>query len=476
MNRFRSFSGFYPWRLFWRFFRTQVLVLNLLFLLTLGIASYIIDFNFYRTEPLVIISIYFLLSILGSAFFAFRFANPLKRVILKALRIANKKQFKDVIDESTVLEDEPGEYFELEMALDKIRRKLKKRRVQLAHEREESQALMSSLEDAVVSVSVSEKILFCNARFSAQFLDDQQSTDLGGSFLSQVFREPEVLALFRDTLETGETGTKTLRMSTLRGGGPRFFSMTVSPLREERSREIYGAMGLFHDITEMKIAEQIRIEFVENASHELRTPLTSVKGFLETLKEDVNQQRLEQLPYFLGVISKNVDRLTELVNDLLTLSSLESHSPLKKVVFDPYRVTMDLVERLSLLADEKQIKITVTSNVESMSADEAKVEQVLQNLLGNAIKYIQNAGEIQVRWDKIGDKIVLKVIDNGPGIAEEHLPRLFERFYRIDKGRSRDGGGTGLGLAIAKHIMSSHGGSISVKSKLNAGAEFICTF
>lgn len=475
MSLERSYSGFYPWRLFWRFFRTQILVLNGLFLLALGIASFIIDFNFYNTEPLIVISIFFLLSVAASAFFAFRFASPFKRVILKALRIANRKQFKDVVDES-VLEEEPGEYFELEMALEKINKKLKKRRMQLAHEREESQALMGSLEDAVISVNISEKILFCNSRFSAQFLSESQTQDMSQISLSQIFREPEVLAMFRQTLESGESTTQSLKMTRLRGGGTRFFSMTVSPLLEEKSREVYGAMGLFHDITELKMLEQIRIEFVENASHELRTPLTSVKGFLDTLKEDVANQKLEQLPYFLGVISKNVDRLTELVNDLLTLSSLESHSPLQKNVFDPHALTLEMVERLAPLADEKQIKIKVQSHVETLCADEAKVEQVLQNLIGNAIKYIPVSGEIQVFWELKGDRTVLRVVDNGPGIAEEHLPRLFERFYRIDKDRSRDRGGTGLGLAIAKHIMSSHGGSISVKSKLDSGAEFICTF
>lgn len=476
----KLFSGYYPWRLFWRFFWTQVFILNALFLLSLGIASYIIDFGFYRTEPLVVVLIFFLMSLVGSAFFAFRFVNPLKHVILKALRLANKKQFIEEVDESTILEDEPGEYFELEMALDKIKQKLKKRKIQVAQGREESQVLMSSLEDAVISLNTDEKILYCNNRFAVQFLSDEQASEIQrftqNVILSEVFREPEILNIFKQTLESGETKYASLKMPTLRNGGTRFFSMRVSPLREEKTREIYGAMGLFHDITSLKSAEQIRIEFVENASHELRTPLTSVKGFLETLKDDVANQRLDQLPYFLGVISKNVDRLIDLVNDLLTLSSLESHSPIKKSLFDPLPMTEDLVERLATLSADKQIQISVKSSIPQMSADEAKIEHVLQNLIGNAIKYIQPGGQIQVIWEKIGERAAVRVIDNGPGIAEEHLSRLFERFYRIDKGRSRDGGGTGLGLAIAKHIMSSHGGTIAVKSKPNEGSEFICVF
>jgi two-component system phosphate regulon sensor histidine kinase PhoR len=251
----------------------------------------------------------------------------------------------------------------------------------------------------------------------------------------------------------------------------------VSPLREEKGgQKLYGAMALFHDITEIKKAEQIRIEFVENASHELRTPLTSIKGFVDTLKEDVQAGRTDQAGYFLGVISKNVDRLSELVSDMLTLSSLESGAVVKKENIRPIEITQDLMERMSSLASEKQILIQVTNEADGLLADPRKVDQVLSNLVGNAIKYIPAGGRIQIRWEEDERHVILRVIDNGPGIAEVHLSRLFERFYRIDKGRSRDVGGTGLGLSIVKHIMQSHGGGVQVKSESGHGTEFICLF
>ncbi|MGZ5279945.1 MAG: sensor histidine kinase, partial [Pseudobdellovibrionaceae bacterium] len=239
---------------------------------------------------------------------------------------------------------------------------------------------------------------------------------------------------------------------------------------------LYGAMALFHDITEIKKADQIRIEFVENASHELRTPLTSVKGFVDTAKEDLQAGRTEQLGYFLNVISKNVDRLTELVGDMLTLSALDSGAAVKKELIRPIEITQDLIERMASLAAEKQIAIQITAEAEELSADPRKVDQVLGNLVGNAIKYIPIGGKIDVRWEEDDQHVILRVIDNGPGIAEMHLKRLFERFYRIDKGRSRDVGGTGLGLSIVKHIMQTHGGSVQVKSELGFGSEFICLF
>jgi two-component system phosphate regulon sensor histidine kinase PhoR len=445
----------------------------------LAIASYLIDFRFYSAEPFIVIAIYVVFSVIGSAAFAYRFSSPLKRVILKALRIANKKQVADFDSTEDVLEEEPGEYFELEVALNKIRRKMKKRRIQLAHEREETQALMSSLDDAILTVDLGLRAKFFNSRFANQFIDRPQASHLAAGDpvpLAQIIRVPEVLELFKKTVGSAETQTRTLKLDSLIDGEKRYYSIKISPLREEKSLQLYGAMALFHDITELKKADQIRTEFVENASHELRTPLTSVKGFVDTAKEDLAAGRVEQLGYFLNVISKNVDRLSELVGDMLTLSSLDSGAAVKKEVLHPDELTQDLVERMSSLANEKQIRIHIVNEVESFMADPSKVEQVLTNLLGNAIKYIPAGGKVEIRWEEDDETVRLRVIDNGPGIADFHLNRLFERFYRIDKGRSRDVGGTGLGLSIVKHIMQSHGGAVQVKSELGRGSEFICLF
>lgn len=472
-------KAFFPWRLFWKFYITLVFLLNILFLTSLGIASQFVNLHFYSIEPLIVAGIYFSLSLIGAAAFSYRFSSPLRRVILKALRLANKKQITDSEDVEEVLEEEPGEYFELEMALDKIRRKMKKRRIQLAHEREESQALMSSLEDAILSIDTHFKVKFYNSRFANQFLERSQGESLlkGENVpLTQIFREPQILDLFKLTLLQGESQSQGLSMFSLIDQRIKFYSIKVSSLREERTGVIYGAIAIFHDVSELKLAEQIRIEFVENASHELRTPLTSIKGFVDTAKEDVQGGRTEQLGYFLNVISKNVDRLTELVNDMLTLSILESGRGIKKESVRAEELTQDLIERVASLAAEKQIMIKVFCESSPFSADARKVEQVLENLVSNAIKYIPVGGQIQVKWLEDKKFVCLHVTDNGPGIAEIHLKRLFERFYRIDKGRSRDVGGTGLGLSIVKHIMQSHGGSVQVKSEVGRGSEFICTF
>jgi two-component system phosphate regulon sensor histidine kinase PhoR len=339
--------------------------------------------------------------------------------------------------------------------------------------------LMASLDDAILSVSPDLKIKFFNARMAHQFLERAQ-TDLLQQMepvpLAQIMREPEILKLYQMTLQTGETQMQSLRLHSLMHQQNRYFSVKVSPLREEKDSKIYGAMGLFHDVTELKKADQIRIEFVENASHELRTPLTSIKGFVETAKEDLTAGRTEQLGSFLGIISKNVDRLTELVNDMLTLTTLDADTAFKRELIQPQQVTEEIVERLSPLANEKSLVIRMSFEASPFPGDLVKVEQVLENLVSNAIKYIPNQRKIEIRWDEDSRFVRLHVIDDGPGIADIHLGRLFERFYRVDKGRSRDVGGTGLGLSIVKHVMQSHGGTVQVKSEIGRGSEFICSF
>jgi two-component system phosphate regulon sensor histidine kinase PhoR len=351
---------------------------------------------------------------------------------------------------------------------------LKEQKADLHREREETQALMGSIQEAVVTFGLDKKILFFNTRFASLFVGSA-SDDKSRSF-KNIFAQIELENAVNTVLRMGIAQNLTLKLPTLLDVQARFFNINITPVKKRKNSELYEIVCVFHDISDIKKAEQIRIDFVGNASHELRTPLTSIKGYVETLREDIEHQRFDQTGKFISVVSRNVDRLIDLVNDLLSLSKMESGSELKIQTLVPLQLSQNIISELALVAQEKAVLIKVNSQASELQADGQKVEQVLRNLLSNAIKYIPEGKEIQIIWESQGRDVVLRVVDNGPGIAEEHHARLFERFYRIDRGRARETGGTGLGLAIAKHIMQSHGGSIEVRSVLGHGAEFICRF
>jgi signal transduction histidine kinase len=227
-------------------------------------------------------------------------------------------------------------------------------------------------------------------------------------------------------------------------------------------------------------AEKMRIEFVANVSHELRTPLTSIKGYTETLLEDLQEGR-DMDPEFLKIILKNSNRLLALIDDLLDLSAIESGADeLHSIDIDVVELTEHVGKQLEQHSTSKQTAVLFDFQTQSLYADPKRVEQVLTNLIDNAIKYCPPESQITVQWsedeDGEGPSTLLKVIDNGPGIQEKYLTRLFERFYRLDKGRSREMGGTGLGLSIVKHVMQRHNGTVWAESVVGEGTTFVCRF
>jgi two-component system phosphate regulon sensor histidine kinase PhoR len=477
---------FFPWRLYWNFFLSLLAFSAGLSLFSIFAFSLINHSDFLTESTLWAFLLVSVLSVGIAALLAYRFAAPLRRVILKALRMSNKQLYFQLsgveVDEDSLFRSEPGEYFELEQALDQIRRKMKKRREQLAHEREESQTIMTSIEDGVVNISPEGNLIYFNSGFATHFLGReqiqmQQENKLA---LTQVLRDTEIIASVDRALKEGRGGTMIRSLPTLMTQHPRDFSVSVSPLRDPKTKEIYGALGLFHDVTQLKQAERIRMEFVENASHELRTPLTSVKGYLETFKEDFYAGRYDDAKVFLNVVTKNVDRLMTLVNDLLTISTLENgvSGEFEPIPLD--RITSDVMDRLSGLAQEKNVMLHFQlRGATLLQGDYRRIEQVLENLIGNAIKYAHAGGRVDILWEADPDSseaVTLKVKDYGLGISAEHQARIFERFYRVDKARSREVGGTGLGLAIVKHIVQAHGGTVGVKSSPGEGCEFWCHF
>ena len=239
-----------------------------------------------------------------------------------------------------------------------------------------------------------------------------------------------------------------------------------------------GILVVMHDITAQEKLELSRREFVANVSHELRTPLTTVKSYAETLMDTAFDDRGVQMR-FLSVIAQEADRMTRIVRDLLTLSRLDEMRPERQitVAIDLKSFLGGIVERMSVSATKKEQTITYRqmNSVGEFYSNRDKLEQVIINIISNAIKYTPSGGRIEVFSGKLYSDIYIKVTDNGIGIPKENLPRIFERFYRVDKARSRDTGGTGLGLAIAKQIMDEMGGDIKITSEVDKGTEVTIT-
>ncbi len=229
-----------------------------------------------------------------------------------------------------------------------------------------------------------------------------------------------------------------------------------------------------HEIMQMKESENYRREFIGNVSHELKTPIFNIQGYLHTLidgglyDEQVNTK-------YLNRANKSVDRMINIVDDLEVITRLETEETQLDIrKFNIISIVNDVFEQLEMKAENAKIKLSVKneSNSDFVMGDSDKIQQVLVNLISNSIKYGKEGGYTQVRLYEMNDKVLIEIADDGIGIAEEHLPRLFERFYRVDKNRSRKIGGTGLGLAIVKHIIEAHNQTINVRSTVNVGSTF----
>ena len=293
--------------------------------------------------------------------------------------------------------------------------------------------------------------------------------------INEVSQDVKLDEVFTEAMRQEGVYTNEVAARTAVGRGHRPLRLYVSPMRQED--QVVGALAIVEDITELRRLEQVRTDFAANVSHELKTPLTSIRGFVETLQAGAIDNP-EMAHKFLNIIMMETERLTRLINDILSISKLESGDD--EVAIERIRLdkkAQDVCDMLSIHAQEKQVTVncaTGNSPVYIMGNPD-RVEQLLINLTENAIKYNEPGGSVTVQVFANDKEANVTISDTGIGIAEENLPRLFERFYRVDKGRSRQMGGTGLGLAIVKHIVRSMDGEIEVHSKLGEGTEFLVT-
>ena len=370
-----------------------------------------------------------------------------------------------------IREDSRDEVGDLAYSFNRMSEELQRQMGDLAREVSEKEALLSSMIEGVLAIDRDEHVILINQ--AAQRMLELGPDDALGKFHWEVIRNSEINNLFKEVLKTKEQKEVKLQIGPL---GERAFMVYAAPIRAWGGN-ILGVVAVFHDVTEIRRLEKVRMEFVANVSHELRTPLTSIKGFVETLKRGAIDER-ENAVNFLDIIERHTDRLNQLITDLLDLSRVETGK--KKMDFQPIKVEELINRAVSHFMEisnknRPKIKYNIPSDLPMVLADEEGIETVLKNLLDNAVKYTPKRGEINITSTDKDDYIEIAVVDNGIGIPSRDLPRIFERFYCVDKARSRELGGTGLGLSIVKHIIEAHGGTVGVESEVGEGSRFTFT-
>ncbi len=361
--------------------------------------------------------------------------------------------------------DEMGD---LASAINTIGTELQSKMQIILDDKNKLDAIMSSMNDAVVTTDLQERIILMN--HAAQTMFGISKVVLNKDYLWEKIRNGKLCSLVREIIKTQAVKTSEIEILSPE---KKLLQIHLSPIQIDRNT--HGILLVFHDITELRKLENTRREFVANVSHELRTPLASIKGYVETLTGN-NEINHGQTQEFLGIIMKHTQRLDSLIEDILELSRLDSGdvkiklhrleiSPCMENIFSHYR---------EHCKEKNQIfELDMPPSIPAIETDEYLLRQLLTNLLDNAIKYTPKGGRIHLKVEPVHESIQFEVADTGIGIPQEHIPRIFERFYRVDPARSREMGGTGLGLSIVKHIVNLHHGVIKVESTVGAGSKFI---
>lgn len=381
--------------------------------------------------------------------------NPVANLTKKAKRMA-EGEFEYKIEVSS--EDEIGT---LTTAFNDMSSQLQKSMLLMSAEKNKIEEILKNMTDGVVAFGVDGKVIHINPTARKMF----KITEIEDIRFDKFFSEIDANIKLGDLLYLDEIGIteRDIKFNNM------IFKANFSVFEDELDKTM-GVIVVLQDVTKQQMLENSRREFVANVSHELRTPLTTVKSYAETLLE------IEKDPTalsFTNTILSETDRMTRLVKDLLVLSSLDHFKGAVKNKFNISELAIDVVDTMQLVAKEQGHRLFLNMDKKDKDivfyGDRDKIEQLLYNIISNSIKYTPNGGKIEVSAGRVYNDVVIKVKDNGIGIPEKDLPRIFERFYRVDKARSRERGGTGLGLAISQGIVEAHDGEISIESVYGEG-------
>lgn len=429
--------------------------------IAIGIFLWQTDTDLFVAIPIVAIQFIVLIVILMHI--SERYIKPLDKTIETVEKLV-EGNFRTRIQQPA-----EGKMLNLNNKINTLARNLNELSIHEQMQKEQLATIVDNIESGLVLIDEKGYIHYVNRKFTDIF--GRKTKAFHGHLYYDVIRNERIHTLIQDTFlyEMNIKVQLILNEGTLR---ETFLEIVGVPIFDEKAR-LKGAVLVLYDISELKRLEKMRKDFVANVSHELKTPMTSIKGFTETLLDGAMEDP-DALKEFLSIIHNESNRLQLLIDDLLTLSQLENEgfaiSPEKT---DLSEVVHNIVPITRHKAEEKQLEFKVNIEGESEAfIDRKRIKQVMINLLDNAVNYTPAGGEVELSVINDAEKLVIKVTDTGIGIDEETIPRLFERFYRVDKARSRNTGGTGLGLAIVKHIVELHDGHIQLDSSPGEGSAF----
>ncbi|EOD1913332.1 two-component system histidine kinase PnpS [Listeria monocytogenes] len=399
-----------------------------------------------------------------SVFIARKITRPVREIIEVSTDLANHKY------DSRIHGKISGELQDLSISVNTLAESLETQMFEIKQNEQRLNAIVQNLVSGVMLINVDKQVIMTN-RTMYQILGE---TEITGKPFYEVIKSFALSQLIEATFET-----KTIQQKEIILYFPRemILDASVSPILGENG-EITGIILLLHDITQIRHLENVRSEFVTNVSHELKTPVTALKGFAETLLDGAMYDEV-LLKKFLTIIKEESDRLHRLIMDILALSRIEQNPVAENVeLVDVDEVIEQSARTIFEMATEKNIRVTIpekTSASVMIETDRDKLQQIGINLLSNAINYTPVDGKVEVKLIEQEAEVIIEVTDNGIGIPAKDIDRVFERFYRVDKARSRHSGGTGLGLSIVKHLVENCGGRIEVESQEEVGSTFRVT-
>ncbi|RAI81793.1 PAS domain-containing sensor histidine kinase [Macrococcoides caseolyticum subsp. hominis] len=407
-----------------------------------------------------------LLMLLPILYFIVRYINksyiqPIKEVTYASKLLASGN-YKVRVPESNVTETK-----DLFISTNILARTLQDFTNEQKLQRNRLETTLQNIPSATLLVNSYGEVVIANETFLNFF---NRGNKIKKAHYDTVIEHKDVKRMIKEAIATEKSINETIEHNV--NVHKKYFDAAVVPVLSKKRKRIEGIVIVLHDITQLKTLEQMRKDFVANVSHELKTPITSIKGFTETLLDGAKEDK-NTLEMFLDIILKESNRIQVLVSELLELSKIEQANHFNMVKVNLPQKVFNSVEVVYPLAEKKNIKFNLELEKNLfVLAEPSKLKQVMINLLSNAINYSPEDAEITVKVYLKSDECIVEIIDQGIGIAPEEITRIFERFYRVDKARSRDSGGTGLGLAIVKHIIEVFNGEIDVESELGKGSTF----